>query len=156
MTGLPNRPYFIDRMARHIKTGTRGGYTAILFLGLDQFKLINDAIGHATGDILLQSVAKRLKALTSDHVFVARTGGDEFSVLLPGVDAEQAMVIGERVRQSVCGTTGDGTDSLIQIPIEISMGVADLQPNGTLDSLTRDADAALYRAKHAGRNIVSR
>lgn len=58
-------------------------------------------------------------------------------------------------RQTVCGTTDDGSDSLIRIPIKISLGVAELAPQGTLDSLIRAADAALYRAKHAGRNIVS-
>jgi PleD family two-component response regulator len=64
-------------------------------------------------------------------------------------------VIGERVRQVVSGTTGDGSDSLIQIPLKISMGVADLRPHGTLDALIRDADKALNRAKNAGRDTIS-
>jgi diguanylate cyclase (GGDEF)-like protein len=65
-------------------------------------------------------------------------------------------VIGERVRQAVSGTTGDGSDSLIQIPLKISMGVAELQAQGSLEMLIRDADKALYRAKNAGRDTVSR
>jgi diguanylate cyclase (GGDEF)-like protein len=84
-----------------------------------------------------------------------RYGGDEFSVLLPDTTQAQALIIGERVRVAVSGSTGDGSDSLIRIPIQISLGVAELKPEGNLDLLTRDADAALYRAKHAGRNIVS-
>jgi len=71
------------------------------------------------------------------------------------VDEEQALTIANRVRETVCGTTGDGSDSLIRIPIQISMGVADLKPGGELSTLIRAADAALYRAKHAGRNVVS-
>ena len=68
---------------------------------------------------------------------------------------KEALAIGERVRRAISGETSDGSDSLIQIPIRISMGVAQLKEGGTLDSLIRDADAALYRAKHAGRDQVS-
>ena len=76
-------------------------------------------------------------------------------MLLPDVSIEKALEIAERVRAAVSGETGDGSDSLIQIPVRISMGVAELEPQGTLDSLIRAADKALYRAKHAGRNTVS-
>ena len=65
------------------------------------------------------------------------------------------MAVADRVRTTVSGTTGDGSDSLIRIPVQISMGVAQLKQNATLDTLIRAADAALYRAKHAGRNTVS-
>ena len=67
----------------------------------------------------------------------------------------RALVVAERVRVAVSGNTGDGSDSLIQIPVKISMGVAELNEHGSLDTLTRDADAALYRAKNAGRDAVS-
>ena len=86
---------------------------------------------------------------------ISRLGGDEFAILLPGATADEAEVIAERVRQTVCGTTGDGTDSLIQIPVRISMGVAEHEHGKSLPSLLRAADAALYRAKNAGRNVVS-
>ena len=66
-----------------------------------------------------------------------------------------ALTIAERVRESVCGNTGNGSDSLVQIPVEISMGVAELLAEGDLTSLLRAADEALYRAKRAGRNTVS-
>jgi len=75
--------------------------------------------------------------------------------LLPDVDYKQATEIGERVLEKIRGGTSDAMDSLIQIPIRISMGVAELTPQGTLESLIRDADAALYRAKNAGRDRVS-
>ena len=65
------------------------------------------------------------------------------------------MTIADRVRRAVSGNTGDGSDSLVQIPVRISMGVAEMHPKSTLDKLIRAADAALYRAKHAGRDRVS-
>jgi diguanylate cyclase (GGDEF)-like protein len=76
-------------------------------------------------------------------------------VLLPEVDEQLALTVADRVRKAVSGETGDSDDSLIQIPIRLSMGVAEIEPGGDLSSLTRAADAALYRAKHAGRNVVS-
>jgi diguanylate cyclase (GGDEF)-like protein len=75
--------------------------------------------------------------------------------LLPQADETTAMQVAERVRTTISGTTGDGSDSLIRIPVRVSMGVAQLSDTGTLDSLIRAADAALYRAKHAGRDTVS-
>ena len=129
---------------------------ALMMIDVDNFKEFNDMFGHIAGDRALSAVSRVLRAQFRPKDLLVRYGGDEFSVLLPGVDTEQALVIGDRVREAVCGTTGDGSDSLIQIPLKVSMGVAELQPNGTLDSLIRAADAALYRAKHAGRNVVSR
>ena len=128
---------------------------AMMMIDVDNFKQFNDMFGHIAGDRALSAVSKVLRAQFRPRDLLVRYGGDEFAVLLPDVDTEQAVVIGERVRQSVSGTTGDGSDSLIQIPIKISMGVAELQPQGTLESLIRAADKALYRAKHMGRNTVS-
>ena len=76
-------------------------------------------------------------------------------ILPAGVNLEEALAIGERVRRAITGETDDVEDSLIRIPVRISMGVAEMSPDGTLDSLLRDADAALYRAKGAGRDKVS-
>ncbi len=128
----------------------------MMMIDVDNFKQFNDMFGHVAGDRALSAVSKVLRAQFRPRDLLVRYGGDEFAVLLPDVTTEQAIEIGERVRQAVSGTTGDGSDSLIQIPIKISIGVADLQPHGTLESLTRDADKALYRAKNAGRDTVSR
>jgi diguanylate cyclase (GGDEF)-like protein len=84
-----------------------------------------------------------------------RFGGDEFAVLLPGIAEAEAVSVAERVRDAVSGSTRGSTDSLIRIPVEISMGIAQLGENDTFESLLRAADAALYRAKRAGRNAVS-
>ena len=128
---------------------------AMMMIDVDNFKQFNDMFGHIAGDRALSAVSKILRSQFRPRDLLVRYGGDEFSVLLPGADQEQALTIGERVRTAVSGTTGDGSDSLIQIPLKISMGVAELSPRGTLDTLIRAADAALYRAKDAGRNTVS-
>ena len=128
---------------------------ALMMIDVDNFKQFNDVLGHIAGDRALRAVSNILQSQFRDRDLLVRYGGDEFAALLPGVNAEQALAIGERVRKAVSGGTGDAADSLIQVPIKISLGVAALKPQGTLDSLIRDADAALYRAKHAGRNCVS-
>ncbi len=128
---------------------------AMMMIDVDNFKQFNDMFGHIAGDRALSAVSKVLRSQFRPRDLLVRYGGDEFAVLLPGTDREHALAIGERVRVAVSGTTGDGSDSLIQIPIRISMGVAELSSQGSLDRLIRDADAALYRAKNAGRNLVS-
>ena len=128
---------------------------AMMMIDVDNFKQFNDMFGHIAGDRALSAVSRILRLQFRPQDLLVRYGGDEFAVLLPGTNLEQALAIGERVRNAVGGTTGDGSDSLIKIPVQISMGVAELNLRGNLDLLTRDADAALYRAKHAGRNVVS-
>ena len=133
----------------------KGKPVAMMMIDVDNFKQFNDMLGHVAGDRALSIVSKILRAQFRNRDLLVRYGGDEFAVLLPDVKLDEAMAIGERVRRAISGETGDGSDSLIQIPVRISMGVAQLKPGASLDSLIRDADAALYRAKHAGRDTVS-
>lgn len=156
LTGLANRHAMEDTFADEIAACVEDGESvSFIMIDVDEFKRFNDMFGHIAGDRVLSSVARILRAQFRPDDLLVRYGGDEFAVLLPGVDLEQALVVAERVRACVCGETGDGSDSLIQIPIKISLGVAELQQGATFDKLIRDADAALYRAKHAGRNAVS-
>jgi diguanylate cyclase (GGDEF)-like protein len=156
LTGLSNRhalqEIFPSEIQRCVDKGTP---VAMIMIDVDNFKQFNDMFGHIAGDRVLSAVSKILRAQFRPQDLLVRYGGDEFAVLLPGTTKEQALIVGERARVAVGGSTGDGTDSLIQIPIKISMGVAELPIHGTLDTLAREADAALYRAKDAGRNIVS-
>ncbi len=157
LTGLANRHAMEESFPQEIASCvSRKKPVSLMMLDVDNFKKFNDMFGHIAGDRALTAVSKILRAQFRPEDLLVRYGGDEFAVLLPGVDSDRALVIGDRVRETVCGSTGDSTDSLIQIPVAVSMGVADLQPDGTLDTLIRDADAALYRAKRAGRNVVSK
>ncbi len=156
LTGLANRHAMQDSFPDVITTCIeQDDPVALIMIDVDNFKQFNDMFGHIAGDRALCAVSKVLRNQFRPNDELVRYGGDEFAVLLPGVDTEKALVVADRVREAVCGTTGDGSDSLIKIPIKISMGVADLCAQGSLDTLIRNADAALYRAKHAGRNAVS-
>jgi len=156
LTGLANRHTLQDVFPSEIQRCVENNEpVAMMMIDVDNFKQFNDMFGHIAGDRALATVSKILRSQFRPQDVLVRYGGDEFAVLLPGTNKEKGLAVAERARAAVGGSTGDGTDSLIQIPIKISMGVAELSPDGTLDSLTRDADAALYRAKHAGRDTVS-
>ena len=156
LTGLANRHTLQETFPIEIQRCVeKGKPVAMMMIDVDNFKQFNDMFGHIAGDRALSAVSKILRSQFRPRDILVRYGGDEFAVLLPGASKEQAMVVGERARMAVSGSTGDGSDSLIQIPVKISMGVAELDPRGSLDTLTRDADAALYRAKNAGRDVVS-
>ncbi len=156
LTKLANRHAMQELFPREIARCAEDGVPiSLIMIDVDNFKEFNDQLGHIAGDRALLAVASILKNQFRDCDLLVRYGGDEFAVLLPGVDEDQAMVIAERVKDTVSGNTGDGSDSLLQIPVRISMGIAELDENGNLDTLIRSADRALYRAKHAGRDTVS-
>jgi len=156
LTSLANRHAMQQLFPATIKLFVeKGEPVSMVMIDVDEFKKFNDMFGHIAGDRALSAVSQILKSQFRPRDLLVRYGGDEFAVLLPGATQAQALKIADRARQAVSGTTGDSNDSLIQIPVKISMGVAELAANGDLESLIRAADAALYRAKHAGRNTVS-
>ena len=156
LTGLGNRHSMEESFPREIERCERDEEpVSLIMIDVDNFKDFNDKFGHIAGDRALAAVSRILRKQFRPRDVLVRYGGDEFAVLLPQVGEELAMTIANRVRRAVSGNTGDGSDSLIQIPVRISMGVAEMHSEGTLDKLIRAADAALYRAKHAGRDTVS-
>lgn len=156
LTGLGNRRSMEQSFPREImRCESDSSPISLIMIDVDKFKDFNDKFGHIAGDRALTAVARTLKIQFRPQDILVRYGGDEFAVLLPGVDTEQALSIADRVRQCVSGDTATADDSLIQIPIRISMGIASIDGPGTLDALVRSADAALYRAKRAGRDAVS-
>lgn len=154
LTGLANRALFSDRMnqvrAQSIRTGAR---FAQLYIDLDRFKPVNDQFGHAMGDLLLKLVSSRILQCVRESDTVARTGGDEFVVLLGEIDSDRsALNVAEKIRKALS----------IPFPIEghvieiaCSIGVATYPDHGRDEiELSKSADAALYQAKRAGRNTV--
>jgi len=157
LTGLSNRHTMDETFLHEINQCEQDEKPiSLVMIDVDNFKVLNDLFGHMAGDRALSAVASILKHQFGPRDLVVRYGGDEFAVLLPEVDVELAFSIANRVREAVCGTTGDGSDSLIRVPVNISMGVAEFEAGSNLTKLIRAADAALYRAKNAGRNVVSK
>jgi diguanylate cyclase (GGDEF)-like protein/PAS domain S-box-containing protein len=152
LTGLPNRTLFEDRLTVTLAQARRKkGIAAVMFLDLDRFKVVNDTVGHAMGDQLLQSVAERLRALVRDGDTVARVGGDEFTVLLPEVArVEDAVEVAERILETLRQPWQvNGHEFRITTSIGIAMCPGD---GDDAESLIRNADTAMYRAKDGGRD----
>ncbi len=152
LTGLPNRVLFNDRLSLALANAHRGqGLLCVMFMDLDHFKKINDTLGHAYGDQLLQEVAKRLTDCLRKGDTVARWGGDEFTLLLPQiVDVKDATKIAQRILEDLRPAFNiEGH----QLHISNSIGIALYPDDGEdAENLLKNADAALYRAKEQGRN----
>jgi diguanylate cyclase (GGDEF)-like protein len=152
LTGLPNRVLLSDRLMRALsRAGRRGNEAAVLFLDLDNFKYVNDSLGHGAGDRLLVGVARRLARVIRPEDTLARLGGDEFVVLLEDVGARaEAFRIAARIQDALrTPITLDDREYFLTTSIGIAFGgnVGD-HP----EDLLRDADAAMYRAKEAGKD----
>jgi diguanylate cyclase (GGDEF)-like protein len=144
LTNLPNRTLFGERVARALARGR----PAVLFVDLDDFKRVNDSLGHTAGDTLLVTVADRLRACLRPDDTAARLGGDEFAVLLETADADGAALVAQRIITHLAEPFDlDGTTVLVRA----SIGIA-LAETGRRDAdLLRDADVAMYAAKAAGK-----
>lgn len=149
LTGLPNRALMNDRLAKALPTARRRNEkVAVLFLDLDRFKLINDSLGHTVGDLLLKEVSHRLEGCTRQQDTVSRIGGDEFIILLTGVD--EASAIASRVASALTAPFEvKGHVLTTSCSIGISM-FPDDGDNG--ETLIKYADQAMYCAKESGRN----
>jgi len=154
LTGLPNRALFLDRLQHALdRAGRTSRQVAVLFVDLDRFKGVNDALGHEAGDSLLQQVAERLQSCVRSSDTLARLAGDEFTVLLEDVaDVHEAQAVAERIRaalQQPFLVAGQ------QLAVTASVGVALSGPETRqAEELLRRSDAAMYRAKSSGRNRV--
>jgi len=152
LTGLPNRLQFNQHLERAVSRAKRHGtQMAVLCLDLDRFKDVNDTLGHATGDALLEEVAARLKENVRDVDLVGRLGGDEFAIVAEEVETPEGAM---RLARRVCNALGAGYDvNGHEITTSASIGIA-LGPlaGEPIEVLMKNADLALYRAKDDGRN----
>jgi diguanylate cyclase (GGDEF)-like protein len=151
LTGLGNRALFLERLSDSLATEIREGEsrTAILFVDLDDFKTVNDSLGHAAGDDLLRAVAERLRACVRPEDLAVRLGGDEFGVLVEDGETGGAVVVAQRILDAlrapfpIAGT---------EVTIRGSIGVAvSRRPQDGAEALVRDADVAMYSAKASGK-----
>ncbi len=152
LTGLPNRGLLTTRIAQALPRARQGPGFALLFLDLDRFKVVNDTLGHAAGDALLQQVAERLSAAVQPGDTVARLGGDEFVILQTGVKApESAANLAQRIIAAIGAPYSIGeAEVVIGVSIGIDIAATD---QTSADELLRNADMALYMSKGEGRGI---
>ena len=152
LTGLPNRNLFMDRCTQTLTMARRREMgAAVLWIDLDGFKAVNDSLGHAAGDVLLQQVAQRLKSRVRDSDTVARIGGDEFAVVMADLDSAQAA---EQVAQELVQslrTAFDLPQGVVHISASIGIALYPLHAE-SVEALMRFADIAMYGAKHAGKD----
>lgn len=153
LTGLFNYRYFWDVLPHEIRLSQRyGNPLSLLFLDIDDFKAINDTLGHPLGDTVLKTLAAYLEGALRQADVICRYGGEEFVVLLPQTPQNQALALAERLHQGI-------SQLAVALPqgklhFTVSIGVAGLQPGMNSEGLVRAADRALYQAKQAGKNRV--
>ncbi|MBT4489391.1 MAG: GGDEF domain-containing protein [Rhodospirillaceae bacterium] len=156
LTGIGNRKFFDIKLREMTEKSEReGGAVALLMFDVDHFKAFNDNHGHLVGDHVLRLVASTLKDSVKGRDVVARYGGEEFAIILSGADLRNAFKVADDIRKSVAQrriirkSSGE-----VFAKVTISAGVALYRPGEALDDLIERSDAALYRAKDAGRNQV--
>ncbi len=154
LTGLPNRRAADERLHDEFVRARRlGSHYAVLMLDVDHFKRINDTLGHAAGDVVLQQIAQLLQASVRESDFVARFGGEEFIALLPATSAADARQVAEKIRRTISRAPWAGLGSTA-VTVSIGMAMAHGEQADENEAV-QQADAWLYAAKADGRNRVS-
>jgi len=152
LTGLGNRHWMKEMFEREVTRAQHSGRTlCLMMIDIDNFKRFNDQYGHISGDRVLIAVAEALREYLRPTDLVARFGGDEFAVLLPDADLNQAQQTADRLRTKVAGLSPPS----LSTAITISIGVSTNAPKDDVGALVQRADAAMYEAKEQGRNRVA-
>jgi diguanylate cyclase (GGDEF)-like protein/PAS domain S-box-containing protein len=152
LTGLLNRYSLEEMLNRTIAKAKRGVVSSLLYMDLDNFKEVNDTVGHSVGDDVLITFAGLMKAAMRMEDIVFRLGGDEFAVLLDGMDSEEALNAAERLRAAAEGCRFELEGRIF--PLTLSIGLIEIDGALTMRELLSESDAAMYRAKGQGKNRV--
>jgi diguanylate cyclase (GGDEF)-like protein len=150
LTGIHNRRYFDLFLNNEVNRSRRiGNGMSVIILDIDHFKKYNDTYGHPAGDKVIQNVAICISEGRRNADVSARIGGEEFALILPETQVEGALIVAEKIKEAI------RTSPDFENPITVSMGISVLTKKGTqADELIREADIALYEAKHTGRNRI--
>jgi diguanylate cyclase (GGDEF)-like protein len=153
LTRLLNRAGIMDRLEREMdRSGRTGEPLSVLIIDIDHFKQVNDIYGHLAGDQVLAQVAGRIKDSIRSYDAVGRYGGEEFLIVIPGCDEPLVFQVAEKIRQAVCHEPVDMLGKFSTVTV--SVGAATRRSEASAEALIGFADAALYRAKAAGRNCT--
>lgn len=152
LTGLNNRRAFFDLGERFCRRGRSGHPVAVLMFDVDHFKRINDTFGHVAGDAMLRAIGQLLPPLLRPADVLGRMGGEEFAVLLPDTQAQQALAIADRLRAAIEALEVECNGHRLRCTA--SFGVAVSEQAASLDTLLGEADHALLKAKRKGRNRI--
>jgi diguanylate cyclase (GGDEF)-like protein len=153
LTSLLNRGAIFELLKRELsRSGREKSFTVVLMADLDHFKKINDVYGHLVGDEVLREVARRLRNSVRPYDLVGRYGGEEFLVVLNNCDADSAMERAEELRNAIADAPVATVSSSISVTMSMGVTASQHWNPASPDEVVRDADGALYAAKHAGRN----
>ena len=153
LTGVHNRRWMSEAFPRVLhRCKLDNSHSAILVIDIDFFKRVNDSYGHLVGDVALKSLAKIMQVNLRPHDLLVRYGGEEFAILLPDTEIEQARSIAERLRTMVAAN--EVISGELVFKITVSIGIAPTTQEGSLEEFFGAADRALYRAKELGRNRI--
>ncbi len=153
LTGLMNRRSFEEKATAHLnRANCENGAGAFLFLDVDNFKPVNDRLGHAFGDAVLCTIANSIACSIRPSDLAVRIGGDEFGVLLLGANIAEGISVAERIRCSIKQDSVELGES--QLNISVSIGIAVHRPGETIDELMRQADQQMYAAKNNNRDTI--
>jgi len=154
LTGVANRRALRERMKNELYRFQRyGHFFSMILFDIDHFKMVNDKYGHWAGDKCLKEIIKRIKPILRETDFIARWGGDEFIIIFPGTDHENAAAVAERIRKLIQNTRFIYHKQ--EIALTVSIGVSEIQQNdSSQEHLFNRVDKAMYKAKKKGRNMV--